>query len=998
MGFGAQPLPSYDYSTFGDANVGGSDVLITLGPLWSCSSELNVLEFLGGPGQCFRKLAHRADAFVSWIAPGIFPARIDVPGEGEREFPHPINRLLGEREHDGIRQLWSRSLMHLLGHSLGVGEADVGNQPAPAGRVQSQPDQPLDPLMPDTFADWTVINYAPSGAAGTPVTEAAPNYDELAAADPDGDGVPERVDNCPAVFNPAQGNVDDEFFGDACDDDIDGDGVESGGGGFSISSTDPFPYDTDNDGVDNVDDADDDGDGVADATDNCTLLANSSQADLEGDDVGDICDTDADGDGLLDDVELALDSRPDLAASQPEFIDFGVSCADGADNDADGAADGSDAGCTDADGDTVPDYADNCPTISRLSQIDSDGDGLGNPCDLLTRIRSVDAPYVASGEGAEIGWSATMAGTFSVRVGGADCLSGLEVDAGAYDPGAYDPALGQEPAVAFTFIAASELVLGPNTVRVCAGGGGQSANATTEVTVFQVATDTTPPTSQAGPLEPVYTSASIQVPYTASDDQSGVASVELWVRYRPNSAQAWGSWMMASTATSSPITYAFGSGDGWYEFYTVAIDGAGNREAAPAAADVGTRRGVTTTRVSESSSHGQGNGSADDSYISADGRYVTFQADASNLVTGDTNGVTDVFVNDRVTGTTTRVSVSSSGAQANKRSIDPAISADGRYVVFASEATNLVSGDTNGKRDIFVVDRTTGAVQRVSLSSSGAQANKSSSDPVISADGRYVAWRTDASNLVSGDTNAIDDIFRRDRTTNTTIRVSVATAGTQATGVSDQPAISDDGRYVVFASDASNLVSGDTNAVRDIFLRDTVNSTTSRVSVAAGGAQANALSDDPAISGDGTVVAFESDATNLIAGDTNAKQDVFVVILASGLVERASVSSSGVAGNHTSREPALSRDGRYVAFDSVASNFVAGDTNGKLDIYVRDRVGGTTVLYSPAWGAAVPGNNQSLNPEVSADGQSVAFVSDATNLVASDTNAARDVFVRGPAP
>ena len=181
-----------------------------------------------------------------------------------------------------------------------------------------------------------------------------------------------------------------------------------------------------------------------------------------------------------------------------------------------------------------------------------------------------------------------------------------------------------------------------------------------------------------------------------------------------------------------------------------------------------------------------------------------------------------------------------------------------------------------------------------------------------------------------------------------------------------------------------------------VFVRDTVSNTTTRRSVSAAGAQANALSDDPAISGDGTIVAFESDATNLIAGDTNAKKDVFAVILATGAAERASVSSTGEAGNHTSREASLSRDGRYVAFDSSASNFVAGDSNGKLDIYVRDRVSGATVLRSLALGTQVPGNNQSLNPSISADGDTVAFESDATNLIAGDTNAARDVFVHGP--
>jgi RHS repeat-associated protein len=405
--------------------------------------------------------------------------------------------------------------------------------------------------------------------------------------------------------------------------------------------------------------------------------------------------------------------------------------------------------------------------------------------------------------------------------------------------------------------------------------------------------------------------------------------------------------------------------------------------------------GDVTELISQSTGKVHGNGASNQSYLSADGRYVVFQSSAANLVTGDTNAVDDVFLRDRLDGTTIRVSVSSSGIQGNGASSDPAISADGRYVVYTSAATNLVSGDTNAKVDIFVFDRTTAATTRASLANAGAQSNHSSGDAVVSGDGRYVAFRSGASNLVTGDTNGVDDIFLRDRTANTTIRVSVATGGAQATGASAQPAISDDGRYTVYHSDAANLVSGDTNALRDIFLYDKTSAATTRLSVASGGTQGNALSEDPAISGDGTIAAFESDATNLVSGDANVKKDVFVRVLATGAMERASVSSSGAEGNHTSREAALSRDGRYVAFDSVASNLTTGDTNGDLDIFVRDRTAGTTTLRSFASGGSTPGNDQSLNPAISSDGKTVAFESDATNLIIDDTNAARDVFVRG---
>ena len=161
-------------------------------------------------------------------------------------------------------------------------------------------------------------------------------------------------------------------------------------------------------------------------------------------------------------------------------------------------------------------------------------------------------------------------------------------------------------------------------------------------------------------------------------------------------------------------------------------------------------------------------------------------------------------------GNTTRVSVASDGTQSNNSSYNPSISANGRYVAFESEATNLVRGDTNNFRDIFVHDRQTGQTTRVSVASDGTQANGHSYDPSISADGRYVAFASLANNLVSGDTNDQQDIFVHDRQTGQTTRVSVASDGTQASGHSFNPSISADGRYVAFVSSASNLVGGDT--------------------------------------------------------------------------------------------------------------------------------------------------------------------------------------------
>lgn len=384
--------------------------------------------------------------------------------------------------------------------------------------------------------------------------------------------------------------------------------------------------------------------------------------------------------------------------------------------------------------------------------------------------------------------------------------------------------------------------------------------------------------------------------------------------------------------------------------------------------------------------------------ISADGRYVAFASDGATLVPGDTNGATDVFVRDRSTGTTTRVSVADDGAQADSTSANPVLSADGRYVAFESFADNLVPGDTNDTTDVFVRDRVAGTTSRVNVSTDGAQANGFSGSPfrtlAISADGRYVAFASIASNLVPGDTNDSWDVFVRDRFAATTRRVSVSTTGAQADAGSFNVAISASGRYVAFDSEATNLVPRDTNGVSDVFVRDRDAGVTTRVSVAGAGTQGNAASsDEVAISADGREVAFGSDASNLVAGDTNGVRDVFVRDRWNRVTRRVSVSTTGAQGNGPSFLPSISGDGRFVAFGSVATNLVPVDANGgTTDVFVRDRSARTTTLVSVA-DDGTPGNGISNNPVISAGGGDVAFISVATNLVPDDTNNAQDAFV-----
>ena len=395
------------------------------------------------------------------------------------------------------------------------------------------------------------------------------------------------------------------------------------------------------------------------------------------------------------------------------------------------------------------------------------------------------------------------------------------------------------------------------------------------------------------------------------------------------------------------------------------------------------------SRVSVDSVGNESDGLTDSAVVSADGNFVAMSSVATNLVGGDANGVADIFLHDRPTGATTRVSVDSGGGEANGTSAWPAVSSDGDDVAFASLATNLVASDTNDAWDVFVHDGA--GTTRVSVDSVGTEADAASFFSSISGDGNYVAFYSAATNLVAGDTNGSLDVFVHNRTTGVTERVSVDSGGGEGNMDSADPSISSDGRYVAFASQASNLVAGDTNGSWDVFVHDRDTGTTSRASVASGGAQGGDDSWYPAISGDGDYVAFESLATNLVAGDSNGVWDVFVRNLATGATSRVSVSSASEQAGDSSYGAAISSDGQYVVFASLAGDLSASDTTVSSDIFVRDRTAGTTSLVSVDSGGD-QGDSHSYSPTISGDGLVVAFVSEADDLVAGDTNGQPDAF------
>lgn len=412
--------------------------------------------------------------------------------------------------------------------------------------------------------------------------------------------------------------------------------------------------------------------------------------------------------------------------------------------------------------------------------------------------------------------------------------------------------------------------------------------------------------------------------------------------------------------------------------------------AAPVSAEPSPSAGVIS-RVSVSSAGAEGNDTSGGRDISADGRYVTFLSFASNLVPGDTNEASDVFVRNLATGVTRRVSLGPRGRQADGGSFWPAVSPDGRYVAFSSYASNLTTGDTNGAEDVFVRDRLAGVTRLVSAGRGGRPANDRSFTPAVSAGGRYVAFTSFASNLVAEDDRDSLDVFVRDMVAGVTRRVSVGNGVRLPADFNFSPSISADGRYVAFESDAS-LVAADTNDTNDVYVRDRMAGTTRRVSVGRAEEQGNDHSNDPEISDDGRYVAFESEASNLVVRDTNRHEDVFLRNLEVGVTSRVSLGPGGRQGNGRSSSPSLSAHGRHVAFFSFASNLVAEDTNRAGDVFVRDISAGVTHRASIGPGGRQADGN-SYSPAISGDGGRVTFPSAASNLVSGDTNRALDVFV-----
>ena len=354
--------------------------------------------------------------------------------------------------------------------------------------------------------------------------------------------------------------------------------------------------------------------------------------------------------------------------------------------------------------------------------------------------------------------------------------------------------------------------------------------------------------------------------------------------------------------------------------------------------------GVLTT-VSTNSQGVPASGVCSTPSLSPEGRHVAFESWAKDLVPNDTNNAVDVFVKDRVTGVTRRVSLDSGGGEAQGPSNYPSLSEQGQHVAFQSFAANLVPNDTNGRYDIFVRDLTTGQVTRVSVSSAGSQSNSDSLRPRVSADGRFIVFYSSADNLVPGDNNGSGDVFLHDRLTRTTRIVSVNSTGQQANASSGWPDISADGRWITFESAATNLVAGDTNSQDDVFLHDAIQGITTRVSVNQQGGQLFWRSAYPTISPSGRWIAFSSESNQIVRDDRNYVSDVFLYDRETGAIRRVSVDSAGREGTASSGFCLFSpvSDRGSVAFDTRAQNLNGGVSHALVVRDVYPRISATTL-------------------------------------------------------
>ncbi len=390
-----------------------------------------------------------------------------------------------------------------------------------------------------------------------------------------------------------------------------------------------------------------------------------------------------------------------------------------------------------------------------------------------------------------------------------------------------------------------------------------------------------------------------------------------------------------------------------------------------------------------------------------DGRYVVFVSKSVNLVGIPTNAKAQVYRRDQATGTTIIVSVNDAGDAADGDCGSPSVSADGTKIVFHTDATNLVSDKTSFFTDVYLRDTVVSKTTRVSVDGSAQELDGDSFNGVISADGNFMAFDSDATSVVAF-TTGLRQVFRRDLTTGKNKLVSIVPGGGEPDAISSNPSVSADGRYIAFVSRADDMTGPPAVSGSDqIYRRDMTLTVNAVVAISVSTDPLNippdAVSDSPSISADGLVIAFRSPATNLVPNDLTGLSDIFVRDLRDPLNPKTILVSRNAAGNQADTDstgPAISGDGRFVAYFSTANNLAAGVSGALNQVYWHDLEAGTTLIVSVATGREV-GNadcdrDPAAHPALSADGRSVFFSSSAFNLIPFDVNGVADVFARGP--
>ncbi|PLX35816.1 MAG: hypothetical protein C0606_17095 [Hyphomicrobiales bacterium] len=404
---------------------------------------------------------------------------------------------------------------------------------------------------------------------------------------------------------------------------------------------------------------------------------------------------------------------------------------------------------------------------------------------------------------------------------------------------------------------------------------------------------------------------------------------------------------------------------------------------------------MTIVRASTSSTNTEGNNHSDLISISGNGRYVVFTSEATNLIAGDTNNNVDIFLKDLATGELKRVSVDENGEQLRYSSTNPFISVDGRYVLYET-TTSIVTEDVNKNSDIYLYDTQTENVELISKDNNGIVSNGHSYDASISNDGKYILYTSSGTNIIDNDINENSDAFIYNRETREVERIPVPQDIIAVGHAVLQASLSGDGTVIVFRSLLDNIdpKDTDTNALEDIFVYDRKIGEFERISVRSDHEDANGKSYTPSISHDGNIIVFESEATNLVDGITESNQ-IYVYDRTTDSVECVSLSADGEPANQRATNASISADGRYVTFESNASNLVDDDTNGSTDVFRYDR--NTNIIIRITVdenGDQITNYTPGTDAVISADGSTVAFESSAP-ILADDTNHRTDIYVVG---